>query len=353
MLQLRRGIVSGVVGRRHGSAWIEVALEDGVRSAVTYEGLAGPVEVGDDVVVNTEAADRRLGSGGFDIVVVNLTRGLGGRAEEDGRNAMKLNYTPLQHCVTTLEEGSTDLTLPIPVSVGVLALHGQLAPAAFAAKRTRAALRIGYVQTWGGALPAALLDTVEELRERGLLDGHVSAGASFGAEHESATVAAALHCAARDLGWQAALVGPGPGIQGSRSALGHGGMAALDAAHAAIGLGAEVVLVPRLSGGDRRERHRGLSHHTRTVLRLLLGAVTVALPDSGEPAVEAAASDLLDETEWRAPHSIARAACDELLEEYRRSGLPSVTMGRSLDEDRAFFLAALAGGAVVASPPVS
>ena len=73
-------------------------------------------------------------------------------------------------------------------------------------------------------------------------------------------------------------MGPGPGILGSASALGHGGLAALANAHAALALGSAVVLVPRLSSADPRERHRGLSHHTDTVLRMLLRAGAGAGP---------------------------------------------------------------------------
>ena len=40
---------------------------------------SGSREVGDEVIVNVQALDLGLGSGGFDVVHVNLTRGLDGR----------------------------------------------------------------------------------------------------------------------------------------------------------------------------------------------------------------------------------------------------------------------------------
>ena len=40
---------------------------------------------GDEVVVNVAALDLELGSGGFDVVHVNLTRGLRAATEGDGR----------------------------------------------------------------------------------------------------------------------------------------------------------------------------------------------------------------------------------------------------------------------------
>src|SRR6202023_1266587 len=162
--------------------------------------------------------------------------------------------------------------------VAVLALHGQLAAVAWAFSRGAPGKRLGYVQTEGGALPGSHSSTVRALRERGLLAGHLTAGAAFGGEQEAITTAGALHHGLRTLGWDAAVCGPGPGIVGSSSPLGHGGMSALDSAHAALALGAPTLLVARMSSGDERERHRGISHHTLTVLDLLLEPVTVALP---------------------------------------------------------------------------
>ena len=109
-------------------------------------------------------------------------------------------------------------------------------------------------------------------------------------------------------------------------------MAALDNAHAALALGARTLIVPRMSSGDPRPRHRDISHHTTTVLRLMLRPALVALP----PGIHA---NLPGE------HSAREGAAD--LDGYLTSGLPARTMGRGPDEDELFFRAALAGGAVL------
>jgi hypothetical protein len=246
---------------------------------------------------------------------------------------MKLNYTSLQHAVLPVEGDA--LALPVSAAVGVFFLHGQLAPAAWAFQQAAPHARLGYVQTVGGALPGGLSDTVRELKSRGLIDGHLSAGQAYGGDGEAISTAGAIHHAAHDLGWDAVLCGPSPGILGSGSRLGHGGMVALDSAHAALALGAPTLVVPRMSSGDDRARHRGLSHHTGTVLSLLLEPVVVASPEGWE---EHGAGD--ERHDWR------RAPAD--LEGYRASGLPATTMGRALDEDALFFAAALAGGRVLA-----
>ena len=173
---------------------------------------------------------------------------------------MKLNYTSLQHTVSPVED--VRLELPLERPVAVLALHGQLAPVAWAFAQGAPGAKVGYVQTAGGALAGGHSRTVRLLRERGLLAAHLTAGAAFGGELEAITTAGALHYGLRTLGWDAAICGPGPGIVGSSSPLGHGGMAALDSAHAALALEAPTLLVARMSSGDRRARHRGISHHT-------------------------------------------------------------------------------------------
>jgi hypothetical protein len=61
------------------------------RSAIADVGLVGRAEIGDELVVNVQARDLGLGSGGFDIVHVNLSRGLG--AEEDWDPALSTPQT--------------------------------------------------------------------------------------------------------------------------------------------------------------------------------------------------------------------------------------------------------------------
>jgi hypothetical protein len=325
-LDLRRGVVLS-------ESPLIVEIDGERRPAWADEVLLGEMREGDEVVVNAAALDLRLGSGGFDVVHVNLTRGLGGGVEGDA-HVMKLNYTSLQHPVEPVEGSADGERRQIPVAV--LPLHGHLAPATWAAAQARPGIRVGFVQTAGGALPGSLSRDVADLRERGLLCGHITAAPSYGGEHEALSTVGALDAAANALGWDAVLVGPGPGIIGSDTEFGHGGMSALDNAHASLSLGLPTILSPRLSSGDPRERHRGLSHHTTTVLELLLAPVTVALPES--------ASHLLA----TGRHAVKPVRVD--LDGYGSSGLPTSTMGRTLADDPLFFEAPLAAGSLVASP---
>jgi hypothetical protein len=340
-LKLRRGVVVA-----EDPLTVEV---DGERRAAWADTtLLGEMREGDEVVVNVAALDLGLGSGGFDVVHVNLTRGL--EATGDSReHVMKLNYTSLQHPIAPVERpvcdthgiggNGTPERLERTMPVLILPLHGHLAPAAWAAARAAPGLRVGYVQTAGGALPGSLSRDVTQLRERGLLCDHITAAPAYGGEHEALSVAGVLDAAANSLDCDAALVGPGPGIIGSETRLGHGGMAALDSAHAALALGLPTFLSPRLSEADPRERHRGVSHHTLTVMELLLGGVGVPVPESNPDAIV----QLADATSDR--HKLHEAQPD--LAGYVASGLPARTMGRSIKEDQLFFAAPLAAGMIL------
>jgi hypothetical protein len=357
MLKLRRATVTDAGPPDGPEQELVVELDGRARPAIADVSLLGAAQIGDEVIVNAQALDLGLGSGGFDVVHVNLTRGLGGDGAP-GADVMKLNYTSLQHAVRPVEDGRLDLPLRRPVAV--LALHGQLAPVVWAFARAMPDARLGYVQTEGGALPGGHSRTVRALRERGLLAGHLTAGAAFGGEGEAITTAGALHHGLDTLGWDAAVCGPGPGIVGSDSPLGHGGLSALDSAHAALALGCEALIVARMSSGDSRARHRGISHHTLTVLDLLLAPVTVALPAGMRSPVGADLRAGLGavfggampsrpglELDVERParitrHDWRRAPVD--LPAYAASGLSAHTMGRGLAQDPLFFGAALAGG---------
>jgi hypothetical protein len=346
-LALRRGVIVSADP-------LLVEIDGERRPAWADTALLGEMQEGDEVVVNVAAVELGLGSGGFDVVHLNLTRGLDALPEGDA-HVIKLNYTSLQHPVDPVERELGRFIPPIRgkgAPVLVLPVHGHLAPAAWAAAQASAGIRVGYVQSGGGALPGSLSRDVAALRERGLLCGHVTAAPAYGGEHEALSVAGALDAAATELNWDAVIVGPGPGIIGSDTALGHGGMAALDSAHAALALGLPTLISPRLSSGDPRERHRGVSHHTLIVLELLLAPVTIPAPVPGDPMTEGkhGGRDEAIETLRSAAgsrHHLTEAPADAAA--YAAAGLPTTTMGRTIEQDELFFLAPLAAGNALAA----
>jgi hypothetical protein len=323
MLTLARGTVTRITERRDGLVRLEV---DG-RPCVAYPELTGAVALGDEVLVNVQAVELALGSGGFDVLYVNLTRGLG-LAPEPGAHVMKLPYTPLQHAVVHAEEGHAESGVEQAGLAGVpvvcCSLHSQVAPVCAGLGRDLATV---YVQLPGGALPVQLSDTLRALRHDGLVRTTVAVGACFGGELAAVSTASGLLVAA---GTGAAVVvcAIGPGVVGTGSAFGHGGLAAAEAANAANALGGLPILAARVSEGDQRARHRGLSHHTLAVIELVRDRVAVAWPEGLDVPAELDAVELVDASRWR-------EAC---------AGLPLSHMGRGPDDDPWFFAAAYAAG---------
>jgi hypothetical protein len=323
-LGLRWGNVTAVGERLDGL----VRLEVDELPCIAYPRLTGEVEVGDVVLVNGRAVELGLGSGGFDVLYANLTRGLRLPAAE-GAHVMTLPYTPGQIATRFAEEDSHDGAererldgVPV-VCVG---LHSQLAPVCAAL----AGRRVVYVQLGGGALPVSLSDTVRVLKARRLLDTTIAVSPCLDGDLQCVTVASALlHAVSR--GAEAVVCGIGPGIVGTGSRFGHGGLAVADAANAAAALGGSPVVAARVSFADERERHRGLSHHTRSALELCLGDVRVAWPQGldrpeGVDVVE------VDVTGWQ-------ETC---------GSLPLTHMGRGPDDDPWFFATAFAAGRLAA-----
>jgi len=320
MLTLRRGRVTAVVSRADGLTRLEV---DGA-PCVAYPRLTGPVALGDDVLVNVQARELGLGSGGFDVLHANMTRGLDLELE-NGAHVMKLPYTPVQAAARHAEEGRELPETLAGLPVVCCSLHSQLAPVCAGLGTDR---RVAYVQLPGGALPVSLSNTVRTLQARGLLETTVAVDACFDGDAQCVSIASALlWCAAE--GFDVAVCAIGPGIVGTGSSFGHGGVAAAWAALAAKALGGEPILAVRASEGDPRERHRGISHHARDVLRLAAG-VTAAWPGGYEAPADVEVQ-LVDVEGWE-------DAC---------AGLPLSHMGRQPADDPLFFAAAFAAGRAV------
>jgi hypothetical protein len=322
-LSLRRGTVSAIPDP--GEELVRLMVDG--EPCVAYPRLTGPVEVGDEVIVNTQARDLRLGSGGFDILYVNLTRGLGLDAESDA-HVMTLPYTPLQAATRHVEESGELPESLDGMPVVCCSLHSQVAPVC-AGTRRRHRLRVAYVQLGGGALPVSLSDSLRVLKRSGYLEVAVAVAPCVDGDVQAVTPAAALAWCAQE-GFDAVVCSIGPGIVGTASALGHGGLVAAHAASTAVALGGSAIMAVRYSEADPRERHRGVSHHTRTILELSAGEVTVAWPQGLQAPDGLSPLEEVDVEGWH--------------EECGR--LPLSHMGRGLEDDPCFFMCAFAAGEV-------
>ena len=319
------------------------------QAALVYLDLMPPARVGAQVLVNTTAGELELGSGGYQLVVSHqhAAQPLAGAG-----HLIKLRYSPWQLKVFGPEDPShpdhdrlskaTDLG-GLPVAAAEL--YSQLAPLAAAFSQEAPGRRLVFVMNDSASLPYAFGRLAGALRGAGLLAATISAGQAFGADVEAVTVHSALLIACHLLAADAVVVCGGPGLLGSDTPFGHTGMAQGEALNAAVALGGRPLAVLRMSAADARERHRGLSHHSQTVLqRVVLRPVTVAVPQTCSPELSAQVRSSIGRR-----HQVHEVTVDggwrQLLD---ASGIALRSMGRGYTDDALFFDAAAAAGAQLA-----
>lgn len=308
-----------------------MTLSDGSEAYAVTE-LCGPIELGDELLVNTSALDLGLGTGGAHAVHTNLSAPHLGTPNP--ARVMKARYLSEQIGVAAVEEaeaGADGRGIPggLPslggVRVVLCVLHSH-ALALAAAVRDATGMAPGYVMTDGGALPFVLSDLAAACLERGVIATAVSAGQAFGAPVEAVTVASGVAALARR-NIERVVIAAGPGHLGTASPLGFSGLDL--AGHAAVldGLDAATALAVRASSDDQRERHRGVSHHSRTVAALSPQRTVVPVP-AGMPAAPGDASWVTSLGE-RAVSAEPMSVADAL----RRLDLHITSMDRPLERD--------------------
>ncbi len=332
--------------------------------ALAYTTLMATPQLGDRVLMNVAALDRGLGTGGYALViaVLDATGQVYAQPPQPAGHLVKARYLPLQAMVAGADEQGSphhellrdaDSLEGLPVLVADL--HSALAPALLAIQHDRPGTRVVYVMTDQGALPLAFSRAVAQLREAGLLAASVTVGQAFGGDLEAVTVHSGLLAARLALGADLAIVSQGPGNLGTGTRWGFSGVGVGEAVNAVATLGGRPVGSLRISGADQRERHRGVSHHSLTAYgRVALLPADLAVPDLSrateltgiaglaevaalDPGVRASVATL-------DRHRAVRVDLAGLDDALRAAPLRLSTMGRVLDSDPAYFLAAAAGG---------
>jgi len=351
------GVVAIVEAERAGLQRLRVEVDGSDAAALNYTALAGICRVGDRVLLNTTAVDLELGTGGSHLVVARLGDGamVEGVSLDDpsGGHVMKLRYTPLQRDVLAVESQESphhDLLAQADdvhgMPVVCCGLHSQLPLVAAAIKAVSPSARIAWCMTDEAALPLALSELVPACAAAGLVDLTVTCGQAFGGDLESVTLHSGL-IAARLVGAaDVAIVGIGPGVVGTGTVLGHGGIAQGEAINAVAAVGGRPVTALRVSFADARERHCGVSHHTLVALsRIALAPSAVAVPRLPATQLAAVEAGLAGAGVWER-HIRVDAGDGYALPDTR--GVACRSMGRTPDDDPAFFAAAAAAGTVAA-----
>jgi hypothetical protein len=370
------GQVRAVTGGWEGAVELSVARSDGTQvRALAYPALMAAPEVGDRVLMNVAALDRGLGTGGYALVVAALTPDgdLRGQPPPPAGHLVKARYLPQQAMVAGADEqgsphhallAEADDLAGLPVLVADL--HSALTPALLAVAHDRPGTRVVYVMSDEGALPLAFSRAVASLREAGLLAATVTVGQAFGGDLEAVTVHSGLLAARLALGADLVVLSQGPGNLGTGTRWGFSGVGAGEAVNAAATLGGRPVGSLRVSTADTRPRHRGLSHHSVTAYgRVALLPADLAVPDlaaagslrgvAGLDAVVTLAPEVDAAVARLTRHRAVRVPLAGLDVALAGSPVPMSTMGRGLDADPAYFLAAAAAGrhaaALVDTPP--
>lgn len=319
--------------------------------ALAYVDLVGRPEPGDVVLLNTTALALGLGTGGYAQVVAIPNR-LPPDPEPGPGHLVKARYTPLQATVLGVDEQDSEWHQTLRdaddlfgMPVVVADLHSAL-PAILAGLTTSAAypgeVRVAYVMTDGGALPLWFSSTVAVLREAGWLTGAVTVGQAFGGDVEAVTLHTGLLAAKHVLGADIAVVTQGPGNLGTGTRWGFSGVACGEAVNAAVVLGGRPVGSLRISSADPRARHHGVSHHSLTAY----GKVAMAPADIVVPELPGEFGEKVNtqSAKLRTRHNVIAVPVEGLAEALRQVPGDLSTMGRGLDEDLAYFLAAAAAG---------
>ena len=341
----------GLRRRWRGAVELDVTVEERTVPALAYPALVGDPEPGDRVLLNVSALELGLGTGGYALVVAlpdRLPADPPGPASRADGHAVKARYTPLQATVRSVDEpasphhpvlSTVDDVGGMPVVTADL--HSAL-PAILAGVRAdRPDARVAYVMTDGAALPAWFSRTLDALA--GHLTGVVTVGQAFGGDLEAATVHSGLLAARHVLRADVTVVTQGPGNLGTGTPWGFSGVAAGEAVNAAAVLGGRPVGSLRISAVDPRPRHRGVSHHSLTAYgRVALARADLVVPDGLPPRLAAEVESALAPLSAR--HRLVHVPTGGLDAALRALPVKLSTMGRDLDADHAYFLAAAAAG---------
>ncbi len=284
MMNTSRAVVNRIISREEGLTRFHADLNGSSVPCINYDYLTGEVREGDHLIVNTTAMDLKLGSGGFHFVVANLFNP--GQPKGAEGHIMKLRYTPMQmNCLCSEAPESPfheifnrfESLNGMKVVIGTL--HSMLAPVVLCIHALFPYAKIAYIMTDGGALPMWLSNNVRKLKKDKLICSAITYGNAFGGDLECINIYTALIAAKEIAGADIAVITMGPGIAGTATPYGFSGAEQGYLIDAVNQLGGFPIAIPRLSFSDVRDRHRGISHQSLTVLgRLCSTKANVAIP---------------------------------------------------------------------------
>ncbi|MCC8435959.1 DUF3866 family protein [Brevibacillus sp. M2.1A] len=351
MLRLAVGTVQKVLEKQAGMQMLEVRTESvaGCKLQRVLSFLQEDYKSGDLLLINTTAVHLELGTGGYHFVVGKVNQPVETDVlPNEWGHVMKMRYSPWQLAVDSVEEQASpyhdlfvqeDLSLEgTPVLIGEL--HSLLPVAVLTLRKKNPNVRIVYVMPDGASLPIALSQHVQQLKATGSLAATVTTGHAWGGDRESLTIHSGLLAARHVEHADIIICMLGPGVAGTGTSYGFSGVQLAEVIHAVSTLGGTPFFIPRISFGDQRARHYGISHHTISIVnRFTLCPVLVTIPIFGDERDEIL-SRQMKTIEGAGKHIFIKGKVPDLsgLASLEKGyGLSFSTMGRNWQEDPAPF----------------
>ena len=359
------------------SVWdgaIEVIVDSGETKnikALAYPDLVGTPLVGQNMLLNTTALDKGLGTGGYAFVIAILDANAHHKEVLAKGHLVKARYTPLQNMVLGVDEQDSEFHSILKdaddlnqMPVVVADLHSALPAILTGIRSLNPLLKVAYILTDGGALPAWFSRSVATLRSEDWIECCISAGQAFGGDLEAVNVHTALLASKLVVKADLAIVIQGPGNLGTGTTWGFSGVAAGEAINAVNSLNGRAIGALRVSGGDSRTRHLGVSHHSLTAYgKVALSGATIVSTDLSvfETTFADLPIPLSDLADSITPQLEKMGELNErldfvsydlhggIVEQLANGPVRLSTMGRGLNQDPAAFLFSAAAGAYAAS----
>jgi len=354
LISYKNGTISSIIRDDEHLSIVNVNVEGEIYKAVNYKDFTGDVNVNDEVVLNTTAVDLALGTGGYHFVMYNY-RNKSMEIKGSG-HIMKLRYTPYQmKCLAAEEEDSPYHNLfnefkSLENHIFIVAtLHSMLAPISAMIKYINKDIKINYIMTDGGALPLYFSNTVAELRKKKILDNTITIGHAFGGDLECINIYTGLIAAKEILKGDVTIISMGPGIVGSGTKYGFTGIEQGYIVDAINNLGGIAISVPRISFKDKRNRHYGISHHTITTLSQITNTRSNLILPHLEKEKEDYIVDQIENFKIKEKHNIIFEYGEEITMAMDKFKLKTTSMGRSIKDDKDYFISLGSVGTYIAN----
>lgn len=322
-----------------------VKTTDGAGKAILYLDFLQRVFVNDTITINITATALRLGTGGWDIVT-NVEGQKNIEIQGEG-HIMKARYMPSQHTVLSVEAQESpyhslfEQSFQLKGDYILLAeLHSMLPIIYSMVKILSQSVSMAIIISDEAAIPLRISEHIRILQQDSQVYT-ITCGQAFGGDYEAVNIQTALQFAKQQLQTDFVVISLGPGVVGTGTKYGFSGMALAEWANIIGALKGTPVWIPRISFADKRNRHKGISHHTLTPLFEFTYAKSIV----PIPNFQNEWDTILDEqiqTNY-ADHVTFEKHPITKVESLLKQGVTSYplelsTMGRTIETDFAFFL---------------